>query len=109
MIIVGMFLFIGSFGLTLGPLTWICISEMVEPKYVPFATALNWVACSSVVIMFPIIKDNYLNGNPYIAFIFFGSCCFLTVVISRIFMLETKDKTQRQIREEYSNFKFKLW
>lgn len=109
MVIAGMFLFIGSFGLTLGPLTWICISETVEPKFVPFPTALNWTTSSLVIIMFPIIKDNVLHGNPYIAFIFFGGCCFMTFVISRMFMLETKDKTQREILEEYANFKFKIW
>jgi hypothetical protein len=100
-----MFLFIGVFGLTLGPLTWIYISETVEPKYVPFATALNWAGASLVIVMFPIIKENFLHGNPFIAFVFFASCCFFTLVISRIFLLETKDKTQRQIREEYANIK----
>lgn len=100
-----MFLFIGVFGLTLGPLTWIYISETVEPKYVPFATAVNWVGASLVIVLFPIIKENVLHGNPFIAFVFFASCLFLTLVIFRIFLLETKDKNQRQIREEYASVK----
>lgn len=44
------------FGLTLGPLPWVYIAETVEPSKVAYASAANWIGCSLVVTLFPIIK-----------------------------------------------------
>jgi len=55
MIVVGLFLFMGIFGVSLGPVVWLYIPEIVAPKIVPYSTMVNWVSASSVIILFPII------------------------------------------------------
>lgn len=58
-----------------------------------------------MVTLFPIIKENVLGGDPTLLFAFFTLWSFASLIVNRFFLLETKDKTQQQIREEYSNYK----
>jgi len=92
LILTGLFLFMGVFGLSLGPVVWLYIPEIVQPAVVPFSTATNWICASLVIILFPIIKDNVLNGNPAVLFLIFTAYCFLSLVFNAKFMIETKDK-----------------
>jgi MFS family permease len=94
----GLFLFMAVFGLSLGPVVWLYIPEIVEPKIVPFSTAANWISAASVIIMFPIISDNVLNGNPAILFIFFTAWCFGSFLFNLKYIIETKDKEEKVIR-----------
>ena len=61
LIIVGLFLFMAVFGLSLGPVVWLYIPEIVQPRIVPFSTATNWIIASIVIILFPILTDNLPN------------------------------------------------
>ena len=49
------------FGLSLGPVVWLYIPEIVQPRIVPFSTATNWIIASIVIILFPILTDNLPN------------------------------------------------
>ena len=55
-ILFGLIFFMACFGLTLGPVVWIYLSEVAQPKILSFATAANWGTCSLVMFLFPIIK-----------------------------------------------------
>ncbi len=55
-ILVGLVFFMAAFGLTLGPVVWIYLAEVAQPKVLSFATAANWGTCSIVMLFFPIIK-----------------------------------------------------
>ena len=101
LIIFGLFFFMGVFGLTLGPISWLYISETIEPKYMPIATCANWCSSSLVILLFPIIKQNVLGGNPGLLFVFFTCWSIAAFIVNRFFLLETKDKTQLQIKLEY--------
>ena len=57
-ILLGLFLYMAVFGVSLGPVVWLYIPEIVQPKIVPFSTATNWITCSMVIILFPIMKEN---------------------------------------------------
>ena len=92
MILIGLFFFMAVFGLSLGPVVWLYIPEIVEPSIVPFSTAANWISASLIIILFPIISDNVLNGNPAILFLFFTAWCFGSYVFNLLFVIETKDK-----------------
>jgi MFS family permease len=103
LILLGLFLFMAVFGLSLGPVVWLYIPEIVQPKIVPYSTASNWISASLVIILFPIATDDLLNGNPGVLFIFFTAWCLGSFVFNYFYVLETKDKTEKAIREEYSN------
>jgi SP family xylose:H+ symportor-like MFS transporter len=55
-ILIGLIFFMACFGLTLGPVVWIYLPEVAQPKILSFATAVNWASCSLVMLLFPIIK-----------------------------------------------------
>lgn len=56
MILLGLVLFMGIFGMSLGPVVWLYIPEIVQPNIVPFSTGMNWTGTSLVVLLFPIVK-----------------------------------------------------
>ena len=93
LILAGLFIYMAVFGLSLGPIVWLYIPEIVQPKIVPFSTATNWICASLVIILFPILTDNVLNKNPAILFLFFTVWCFVSFVFNLKFVVETKDKT----------------
>lgn len=95
LIIVGLFIFMGNFGLSLGPVVWLYVPEIVESEMVPFTTAANWISASLIVILFPIVSDHLLGGNPGMLFLFFGVWCFCSLVFNQRFMVETKNKTEK--------------
>jgi hypothetical protein len=102
--IVGLFICTFVYGSFLGPITWAYIPEIVEPKMIPFTTSVSWVVASIVVTLFPILS--HIMSNPGPIFIFFGGFCILSCLFNVIFMVETKGKSQLQIKQEYKEFKF---
>ena len=56
LIIAGLFLFMANFGLTLGPVVWVYLPEIVQSSVLPYATATNWGTASVIMLMFPVIK-----------------------------------------------------
>jgi hypothetical protein len=104
-LLAGLFVFVIDFGLTIGPVTWIYIPEIVEPAVIPYSTTVNWLAGSVVIILFPILTEDYLGGNPAVLFAFSSVWCLASAVINYFCLLETKDKVEKDIREEYRRFK----
>jgi hypothetical protein len=102
-ILIGLFCYMAVFGLSLGPVVWLYIPEIVQPKIVPYSTASNWISASLVIILFPIATEDLLDGNPGALFIFFTIWCLGSVIVNHFFVLETKDKTEKMIRSEYAN------
>jgi hypothetical protein len=88
-----MFLFIIDFGFTIGPIAWIYIPEIVEPNVIPYSTTMSWISSSIVIVLFPILTEDYLNGNPAVLFAFSTVWCLGSAIINYFFILETKDKT----------------
>lgn len=86
-------MFMGIYGVSYGPMVWLYIPEIVQPKIIPYTTATNWIGASIVIILFPIITDELLGGHPGVLFIFFSFWCFGSLVFNQFFVLETKDKT----------------
>lgn len=56
LILFGLGIFMANFGLTLGPVTWLYIAEVLEPIFIPITTFINWVSASIITTMFPILK-----------------------------------------------------
>ncbi len=96
--LMGLFFFMAVFGITLGAVLWLYVPEVVEPKVVPFATALNWIAASIVIILFPILTDHAFGGDPGYLFIFFAAVCCFNWLFNIKYLVETKDKTHKAIQ-----------
>ena len=93
LIVIGLVIFMANFGLSLGPLVWLYIPEIVEPKIVPFSTLANWTSASIVMILFPIIGSAIGSIGPL--FLFFCIWCVMSFFVNWKFMVESKNKTQR--------------
>lgn len=75
------------FGLSLGPVVWLYIPEIVSPKIVPFSTLSNWISASMVILLFPIITDDVLDGNPGYLFVFFTIWSLGSTIFSYFYVL----------------------
>ena len=84
------------FGLSLGPVVWLYIPEIVQPKIVSYSTAANWITASLVIILFPVLPSGPL-------FIFFTVWTLGSAFFNYLYVLETKDKTEKAIRSQYAN------
>lgn len=80
-----------SFGLTLGPIVWLYIPEIVEPNIIPYSTMANLIGASACMIGFPLISDNKVKWIP---FLFFFIWCLVSLAVNQKFMVETKDKAR---------------
>jgi len=45
-----------NFGLTLGPIVWMYIPEIVQASFLPYSTMMNWAGSAVCILLFPIIK-----------------------------------------------------
>jgi MFS family permease len=61
------------FGMTIGPCTWLYISEIADPEVVPYAAALNRLAAVLSITLFPIVTASLLNGDCNFIFLFFSA------------------------------------
>lgn len=48
--------FICSFTMTVGPITWLYIPEIVQPPTIPYTTMTSWACAYLMVFLFPIIR-----------------------------------------------------
>lgn len=72
-------LFMVIHNLTLGPVIWMYVPEIIPSRMVPFATTLYWLGCSITLIVLPIIKDKY---GSYAFFFIFGGITLIFAVIN---------------------------
>ena len=84
------------FGLSLGPVTWLYIPEIVPAKVAPLATMMTWLGASISTILIPVIIEAN-DGNPYPVFFIFGVVTLLFYLVNRKWMVETKGKTTLEI------------
>ena len=65
LVLVGIFMVI--YGLTIGPVVWLYVPEILPTRMVPIATIMNWTGCSFCVIVPPIVSS--IMGSPYLIFL----------------------------------------
>jgi sugar porter (SP) family MFS transporter len=96
--------YIASFALSVGPVTWVILSEIFPTKIrgraMGIATIFLWVANTVVSQTFPILDENafliekFHHGFPF--FIYGAMCLVLFVFVARV-VPETKGKTLEDI------------
>lgn len=93
MIIAFFVIYISAFVTTLGPITWLYISEIVQPPTVPYTTMVNWIFSCLIITLFPMLKEYTIY-----LLLFFALNLLLNQIMCYYFMIETKGKTELVIR-----------
>jgi hypothetical protein len=96
-IVFGLFACRWIFSMTLGPVMWLYLSEIVEPEVTGVATMLNWTMAALVAFFYPLVVE--LTGNPSLIFFLFSVFVFSGYTINKKWMVETKGKPKWQIRK----------
>lgn len=91
--IVGTFTYITFFAIGLGPIPFLLVGEVTQPKAKALAQSwgvtMNWVATFIVGFTFPILKNSWIGGGVY--YIFTAMCAFSYFFIKR-YIPETKGR-----------------
>lgn len=91
MIVGGLVIYMANFGLSLGPVVWLYIPEILEPGLIPLSTGANWGVASLITILFPILKEAF--GSCAYLFVFYAVYSAVGLLLSQKFVIETKGKT----------------
>ena len=87
-----------SFGISLGPIVWLYLPEILPEKGVSLAALANWVGCGIIGLFFPMVK-NAINIQG--TFLIFLGCCVAALFYMFIFVKETKGKSPEEIEEMF--------
>ena len=95
-----MMLYVASFAMSWGPVTWVLLSEIfpnkIRGKALAIAVAAQWISNYLVSLTFPMMNDNsYLTEqfNHGFAYWVYGIMCILAVLFVKKYVPETKGKT----------------
>jgi len=95
--------FIAVYAFTLGPVTWVLLSELfpntVRSKALSVSAAALWLACFVVVLVSPYLMSLDISVN------FFIFACFNLIgfFFTKLYVPETKGKTLEQISQAFTN------
>lgn len=96
------FLAIGTFAISLGPLTWVLISEIfpnnIRAKAISVAVICLWSAYFILVSTFPVIEKKFGDASAFWAYAVICAAGFLFIWIK---LPETKGKSLETIENEY--------
>ena len=103
-----MLAYIACFAVSVGPVTWVILSEIFPTKIrgraMAIATVLLWMANFVVSQTFPMLDGSqWLNERFHHAFPFwlYGAFCVLAVVFLLAFVPETKGRTLEEIEHRW--------
>ncbi len=115
--LIGVLVFIGSFAMSMGPVTWVMLSEMFPNKIrgiaMSIAVAIQWFGNYLVSQMFPIVAESEANINgvwnkslPYVIFSAFMIGLFF---FAKKYLIETKGRSLEELEgmwaEKYGEIK----
>ena len=102
--LVCMMLYVASFALSWGPITWVLLSEIfpnkIRGRAMAIAVAAQWISNYLVSLTFPMMDDNsYLTAqfNHGFAYWIYGLMSLLAMVFVLKFVPETKGKTLEEM------------
>ncbi len=104
--LLAIFIFIGSFAMSMGPVTWVILSEMFPNRArslaLSIAVGAQWLFNGIVASSFPIVNRSDFNNQvfngalPYLIFAFF---CVVAFLLIWRYLPETKGKTLEEIEK----------
>ena len=100
--------YIGCFAMSLGPVTWVILSEIfptgIRGRAMAIATVILWISCFAVSQTFPMMdKNEWLveKFNHGFSFWVYAAFCVLEVLFVWLFVPETKGKTLEEIEKHW--------
>ncbi|CAD8069534.1 unnamed protein product [Paramecium primaurelia] len=95
-------IYVISYSLSLGPVFWVYLSEVLPTKGISLVTFINWISCALLAQIFPIIVEQLsLQFN----FGIFAAVCLLLEIMFYYFFFETKGLTKNEIQNLFQNKK----
>lgn len=92
--IVGTFVYITFFAIGLGPIPFLLVGEVTQPKAKALAQSwgvtMNWLATFAVGFFFPILKNSWIGGGVYFIF---SAMCALSYYFIQSYIPETKGRS----------------
>jgi sugar porter (SP) family MFS transporter len=102
--------YIGCFAMSLGPVTWVILSEIfptgIRGRAMAIATVILWISCFVVSQTFPMMdKNEWLVEKFHHGFSFwvYAAFCVLEALFVWRFVPETKGKTLEEIEKHWMN------
>lgn len=103
--LIGIFLFIGSFAMSMGPVVWVVLSEMfpgaIRSLGMSLAVAFQWAANYMVSQTFPMVMENKINmegvWNGSLPYYIFMAFILLIIGFALKYIPETKGKSLENI------------
>jgi len=102
--------YIGCFAMSLGPITWVILSEIfptgIRGRAMAVATVILWISCFVVSQTFPMMdKNEWLveKFNHGFSFWVYAAFCVLEVLFIWRYVPETKGKTLEEIEKHWMN------
>jgi sugar porter (SP) family MFS transporter len=96
---------IGTYAISLAPVTWVLISEIfpnnIRGKAISVATIGLWLAYSLLVFTFPIIAEKLGEFFPFIAY---SVICILGFIFIKFKLTETKGKSLEEVENDLIKF-----
>jgi SP family xylose:H+ symportor-like MFS transporter len=99
--------FIGSFALSMGPVTWVLLSEIfpntARGVMMSISVGAMWLFNAIVANTFPVINKSFLNTDVFngaLPYFIFAALCIVTFIFVWKFVPETKGKTLEEIEAE---------
>jgi sugar porter (SP) family MFS transporter len=93
---------IGCFAMTLGPVTWVLISEIFPNRIRGAAASISvsalWIACFALTFTFPVLNRAL---GPAATFWLYAGICFGGFLFVLGLVKETRGKTLEQIERDY--------
>jgi sugar porter (SP) family MFS transporter len=100
--------YIGCFAMSLGPVTWVILSEIfptrIRGRAMAIATVILWISCFVVSQTFPMMdKNKWLVEKFHHGFSFwvYAAFCIVEVLFVWQFVSETKGKTLEEIETHW--------
>jgi hypothetical protein len=93
-LMVGFFLHVFCFSMSLGPINWIYPTEIVQPSLIPITTTTNWLSSWLLITLYPILRERAEDKSMPFMYLFFLACAVTKILICLKFMVETKGKTE---------------
>jgi SP family xylose:H+ symportor-like MFS transporter len=104
--LLGMLTFIASFAFSMGPVTWVILSEIfpnkIRSQAMSVAVAAQWLLNAIVAQSFPVISGSKVNStmfNGALPYFIFSALCVATIFFVWKFIPETKGKTLEEMEE----------
>ena len=92
--------YVFSFGMSLGPIVWMYMAEVLPDVGMAVATFINWIFTLIIGLTFPIVKEPTVL-NSYGVFMLFSGWCLAGLVLIVTSVKETQGKSQAELLKLY--------